>query len=294
MDLLIPAYNVKDFLPALIESARQQTTPFGEIIVYDDASGDGTADVAESLGATVIRGTANRGPAFARNRLLEAASGDLVHLHDSDDTFFHPRFVEIMSSIADPSTAAVCTWKMVGKDGQERTFTYDDVDDWTAFFINHYAHLNAVVYPRAFLIEHGGFDEDLIQCDELLMTATMAANGLDFQYTDEVYALHERRDGSLIDEVAPVEAHDWALRMCDRLLDRLSPVYHETVARKALYHTVALYQHQADDDLLHRGRSLIKRGGLRSIDSHGRVVSLISRILGVGPALQYIARNTNA
>lgn len=287
--LLIPAYNAAAFLPDLLESAAQQTQPFAEILVYDDASSDDTADVAEAHGARVLRGTVNKGPAFGRNALLEAADTELVHLHDADDTFIAPRFVEVMSDLADSTTAAVCTWDMVEKDGAVRSFTYEDVDDWTRFLINGYAHLNAIVYPRTFLVEHGAFDEDLIQCDELLMNAKMAGYGLSFTYTEEVNALHERREGSLIDGLEPAEPHEWAIRMCERLLEHLNPSYHEAVGRKALYHTVGLAKAKASDEWVTRGIRVMERAGIETISAHGRVTRWISRLLGNQRAIQYIA-----
>lgn len=291
ISLLIPTYNVEDYLPALIESAYNQTVPFAEIVVYDDASSDSTADVAESLNVRVIRGDTNRGPAYARNCLLRAAKSDFVHLHDSDDTHIPERFVEVMERQADTETAAICRWKMVGKDQSERVFAYDEVDDWTKFFINHYVHLNAAVYPRAFLVEHGGFDDDMIQCDELLMTAKMASFGLDFAYTDAITALHERREGSLIDDLEPAEPHKWAVRMCERLLDHLDPAYHENVGKKALYHTVGLAKADATNGWIQRGVQVIERAGLSTISSHGRLTHWISQLVGNDYAIRYIAYN---
>jgi glycosyltransferase involved in cell wall biosynthesis len=99
VSLLVPCHNAARFLPRLWASVRAQTTPFAECIVYDDASTDDTAAVARSLGATVLRGESNVGPAGGRNRLIEAASSPWVHFHDADDVL-HPDFVARMSARA--------------------------------------------------------------------------------------------------------------------------------------------------------------------------------------------------
>ena len=56
-----------------------------EIVVVDDASSDGTAAVAEEMGARVIRHDQNRGEGAARNSGIEAATQPWVALLDSDD-----------------------------------------------------------------------------------------------------------------------------------------------------------------------------------------------------------------
>ncbi len=65
--LLIPAWNAAAWLPRLLASAAAQTTPFDETWVYDDASCDDTAAVAERLGALVIRGQTNVGCSAGKN-----------------------------------------------------------------------------------------------------------------------------------------------------------------------------------------------------------------------------------
>jgi hypothetical protein len=63
--------------------AHTSVTPL-ELIVVDNGSGDGSAQVARSLGAHVIANPRNRGAAAARNQGIAAAQGDLVLLFDSD------------------------------------------------------------------------------------------------------------------------------------------------------------------------------------------------------------------
>jgi glycosyltransferase involved in cell wall biosynthesis len=58
-----------------------------EIIVVDDASKDGSVEVASSFGSAVqvVRNTANQGAAVARNAGLDLAQGDWIALLDADD-----------------------------------------------------------------------------------------------------------------------------------------------------------------------------------------------------------------
>lgn len=83
--LCIPAFNAEATLPRLFASVTAQTVPFDEIWLYDDASSDGTAALAEKLGATVVLGQTNVGCSAGKNALLAQTGCEWVHFHDADD-----------------------------------------------------------------------------------------------------------------------------------------------------------------------------------------------------------------
>lgn len=85
MCVVIPAYNRAAHLERCLRSVGAQTRPPAEVIVVDDHSTDGTAEVAESRGARVIRHPENRGAAAARNTGVLATTSDWVAFLDSDD-----------------------------------------------------------------------------------------------------------------------------------------------------------------------------------------------------------------
>jgi mycofactocin glycosyltransferase len=79
-----------------------------EVIVVDDGSSDGSAEVASAFGATVLSsGGRGRGPAAARNRGAEAATGEILAFIDSDCTASIPWLKELVGAFADPQVAAV-------------------------------------------------------------------------------------------------------------------------------------------------------------------------------------------
>ncbi len=87
LSAIVPTYNRRHYVVDALESIRAQTHPVDEIIVVDDGSTDGTAELlAGRYGGTIryIR-QANAGAAAARNRGLREARGDLIVFLDSDD-----------------------------------------------------------------------------------------------------------------------------------------------------------------------------------------------------------------
>ena len=84
--VVIPVFNGERFLRAAVQSVLDQQYSPLEIIVVDDGSTDGTANMARSLPETVrYLYQANQGPAAARNRGIENAQGDLIAFADADD-----------------------------------------------------------------------------------------------------------------------------------------------------------------------------------------------------------------
>ncbi|MGW9022883.1 bifunctional polysaccharide deacetylase/glycosyltransferase family 2 protein [Streptomyces sp. NPDC055722] len=105
--VIVPAYNESAGIEAAVRSLLASSHPV-EIIVVDDGSTDGTADLVESLHlpVRVIR-QQNAGKPAALNTGLAAATWDLVVMVDGD-TVFEPDTVRtIVQPFADPRVGAV-------------------------------------------------------------------------------------------------------------------------------------------------------------------------------------------
>ncbi len=88
--IIIPAYNCENDITAACESVTSQTFRDFELIIVDDGSRDNTREVIRLLAEKDDRikpiFQTNGGPAKARNRGLDAASGEYVLFLDCDDT----------------------------------------------------------------------------------------------------------------------------------------------------------------------------------------------------------------
>ena len=72
VSVLIPAYNRARLLERALRSVNNQTRPPDQVIVVDDASTDDTPQVAEALGAELIRHGRNLGPSATYETGLRA------------------------------------------------------------------------------------------------------------------------------------------------------------------------------------------------------------------------------
>jgi len=108
VSVIVPAYNESAGIEAAVRSLLASDHPV-EIIVVDDGSTDGTADLVESLhlpGVRVIR-QQNAGKPAALNTGLAAAGCDLVVMVDGDTVFENDTVRTIVQPFADPRVGAV-------------------------------------------------------------------------------------------------------------------------------------------------------------------------------------------
>jgi glycosyltransferase involved in cell wall biosynthesis len=87
--VLMPVYNREKYVRQAIDSVLSQTFTDHELLVVDDGSTDGSAEVLKSYGSRIrlIR-QRNQGPEVARNAALALARGEYVVGLDSDDFLF--------------------------------------------------------------------------------------------------------------------------------------------------------------------------------------------------------------
>lgn len=85
--IVIACFNQEGFVKAAVESALSQEYASKEVIVVDDGSRDGTADVLNTFSASIIpaRLRKNRGADAARNYGASLARGEYLVFLDGDD-----------------------------------------------------------------------------------------------------------------------------------------------------------------------------------------------------------------
>ena len=89
ISIISPVFQVKDYLPACVESVLAQTLPDWELILVDDGATDGSGELCDAYAAqdgriTVIH-QKNQGVSAARNLGLSRVRGAYVIFLDSDD-----------------------------------------------------------------------------------------------------------------------------------------------------------------------------------------------------------------
>lgn len=177
--VIVPTYNCARFLPEALNSILAQQYPNLEIIVVDDGSSDGSADIAETYGSPVrVIRQENQGPAAARNRAAKEAKGEYFAFLDGDDIWLPEKLkVQVEHLLAHPEIGVVYggfqRWIM-DKNGiypQAKDVPVikpnEELDKSLSGWIYHhmlldnYIHIITAVIPRKLFENLGGMDETL-------------------------------------------------------------------------------------------------------------------------------------
>ncbi|AWK90283.1 glycosyltransferase family 2 protein [Azospirillum thermophilum] len=108
VSIVIPAFNRAHTLRRAIASVLAQEIADWELIVVDDGSSDGSADIPLSYNdprIRVLRHERNRGAAAARNTGVGAARGRYIAFLDSDDEWLPGKLATQLAAMEKPSGA---------------------------------------------------------------------------------------------------------------------------------------------------------------------------------------------
>ena len=125
VSVIVPNYNYGRYIRKRIQSIMRQTYPIYELIVLDDASTDGSAEMAKSiildlktqnpnLNVRFVGNQKNSGKAMlAWKQGLKLATGDYVWIAEADD-LCSPRFLEeVMKGFDDPDVVLSYSESMI-------------------------------------------------------------------------------------------------------------------------------------------------------------------------------------
>ena len=103
ISVIVPVYNIMEYLPRCVQSIRSQTYERLEIILVDDGSTDGTGALCDRLAERDSRikvfHKENGGSSSARNLGLEKAGGEYIGFVDSDDYIDATMYEALLESI---------------------------------------------------------------------------------------------------------------------------------------------------------------------------------------------------
>ena len=111
---VIPHWNRKDLLATLLENLKHQTRPFDQILVADNGSDDGSAELAEQAGVEVLRLGTNLGFAAAVNRGIQSTRAEWVAILNNDVTL-QPDWLRILLAEAERQIASFATGKILSE-----------------------------------------------------------------------------------------------------------------------------------------------------------------------------------
>ncbi|MFZ5448834.1 MAG: glycosyltransferase family 2 protein [Thermodesulfobacteriota bacterium] len=178
ISVIIPLYKPPHFILRALKSVLSQTVKPDEILVVDDGSPFGGADVVQSLQDQRIRliRQENSGVSVARNRGISEASGEIIAFLDDDDEW-KPNYLETILAMCElfPHAGAYATaYEIISPFGEKITKNFHVISpgnkqglimDYLKVAIHFPIFMSATSVPKKVLEEIGGFapGEDIDQ-----------------------------------------------------------------------------------------------------------------------------------
>lgn len=126
--IIVPVYNVEDYLRECVNSILSQTYKNIEVILIDDGSTDSSGNICEEYKSSkvIVIHKENEGLSAARNCGLELATGDYISFVDSDDYLMPDMISELLKCAIINNVPIVCC--DYEKDGDIRNSNMAEID----------------------------------------------------------------------------------------------------------------------------------------------------------------------
>lgn len=210
VSVIIPAFNAAKTLIRAIDSVHRQNIQALEIIVIDDGSIDGTADVlmnsiqpGEQI--QLIRMLKNSGVSAARNAGIQRARGQYLAFLDADDIWLPGKIQKQIGVMEhDPAITLVsCNSRLVSEAGHLLKFGHinrppvEGAEAWKTLLIYNFLPTPTIMTYRNLVAEIGGFDETLAIAEDLDLWIKLALRGK-VAIVNEVLTHYYDSSGSLM------------------------------------------------------------------------------------------------
>jgi cellulose synthase/poly-beta-1,6-N-acetylglucosamine synthase-like glycosyltransferase len=196
--VIIPAFNAADTLEACLEALHTQTADAGsyEIIVVDDGSTDGTAEIATRQRATVLRQD-HAGAAAARNMGAARARGEILLFTDADCEPLPDWIEQMLAPFADPEVSGAKGIYRTRQPSPVARFAqaeYEEKYDRLAHegqidFVDTYA----AAYRRHVFLAHGGFDPEFLIDEDQEFSFRLASAGHKLVFVPRAAVYHRHQ-----------------------------------------------------------------------------------------------------
>lgn len=199
VSIIIPVYNLENYLEECLNSIINQTYKNLEIILLDDESDDQSLKICKSFEVKdkriKVSSHSNKGVSYTRNRGIELASGDYLMFVDGDD-YLEPFWVEHYVQAAEKSNADIVIggltfWLQTGELIQKKTPTLGEFtkDIWNCICTKEneiFGYAPNKLYRTDFIKSKGVlFDENMEAQEDLDFALSSYDMGEKFTLIDE-------------------------------------------------------------------------------------------------------------
>lgn len=206
VSVVVPTYNRRDRLARLLRTLDTMSSADQrfEVVVVVDGATDGTEELLRTLRLgfrLVVISQPNRGPAAARNRAIDAASGEVLLFLDDDviptsglierhlELHRQDRRLVVIGRMVEAPELRMAPWLRWEAAALHKQYEAMASGAWAPSPRQFYT-ANASV-RREHVLAVGGFDERLRRTEDVELAWRLADHGLSFRFADTAIVVHE-------------------------------------------------------------------------------------------------------
>lgn len=206
ISIIIPVYNVVQYLNRCIKSLIEQSYTNLELIFIDDGSTDGSGDVCDQWkkkdSRIVVIHQDNKGVSAARNAGLRVAKGSYIGFVDPDDYIDRDMYCSLYNKITqNKADIASCAWENEYENGTSSMVsgTIDNTINAEDAIAYELLHKKYVTWNKLFSVDVCAdvyYDESVIQGEDRLYDVMVHLNASRVVYINRPYYHYCHRSNS--------------------------------------------------------------------------------------------------
>lgn len=210
VSIIIPVYNVEDYLEECIKSLISQSYKNIEIILINDGSTDHSLEICNILkdndNRIIVINQVNSGVSVARNVGLNRATGEYVLFVDSDD-FVQKEFVQKMVSAIVDVDIAICAYienykiSTIAHKVVQNEIIIDNITAINMMLDRNYygGYLWNKIFKKSIIEENNiTFDTNIHMCEDLLFVSKYLCNCKNARIIPDLLYNYRMRESSAV------------------------------------------------------------------------------------------------
>jgi glycosyltransferase involved in cell wall biosynthesis len=226
VSVIVPVYNVEEYIEECLDSLVNQTMEDIEIIVVNDGSPDNSANIVvrycKKYSNMTLINQENGGLSKARNTGLKAASGEYIFFLDSDDYLpldsLEKMYTRAINDCSDLVIGAINNVTSTGiSKNTHQMFAVDRTTTYENFpVISENLGVTNKLYKRELIFENNlYFIEERKNCEDIPFSFTAYSLANKISIVKDCIYYYRRRDGSITSSVSLDFLHNFCLSMID-------------------------------------------------------------------------------
>ena len=284
ISVIIPVYNVKDYIKDCLDSVVAQRFPNKEVIIVNDGSTDGSGDICDAYAAKhadfrVIH-KPNGGLSSARNRGINEARGEWLIFLDSDDLWADSDCLQRLYSYTKELNLNIVRFEYQAvneklKHIEPRSYDKSNIEGRV---IDNYELVNCGIsgewFPWLYLIRKEAIgdlrfnEKKKFQEDIDFYCRLFASRELRCGYLDERMYLYRKRTAS-ITTTARISNLESSFSLCDVFYNESIKIKDKRLKHLYIYYSVMMYywtlQTIATDAYYPKRKEIIDKLGIENL-----------------------------